>query len=55
METKDNRFPEQEAPEKNTDQAFVQVGKDGQPVMPATADEKAGNKEDNAVEDTQRK
>jgi hypothetical protein len=25
----DNKFPEQEAPEKNTDNAFVKVGKDG--------------------------
>jgi hypothetical protein len=27
-------FDEQEAPEKNTDSAFVQVGADGKPVMP---------------------
>jgi hypothetical protein len=31
----DNKFPEQTAPEKNTDQAFVQVGSDGSPVVPA--------------------
>jgi hypothetical protein len=30
----DNTFPEQTAPEKNTDQAFVQVGPDGSPVVP---------------------
>ena len=30
----DNKFPEQQAPEKNTDNAFVQVGKDGEPVVP---------------------
>lgn len=35
----DNKFPEQEAPEKNTDDAFVQVGEDGSPVVPS-ADEK---------------
>ena len=31
----DNKFPEQEAPEKNTDNAFVQVGEDGSPVVPS--------------------
>ena len=32
---KDNlQFEEQEAPEKNTDHAFVQVGADGKPVIP---------------------
>ena len=30
------KFPEQEAPEKNTDNAFVQVGADGSPVIPDT-------------------
>ena len=34
MENKDSRFPEQQAPDKNTDNAFVQVGKDGHPVIP---------------------
>ena len=32
----DKKFPEQQAPEKNTDNAFVQVGEDGSPVMPVT-------------------
>jgi hypothetical protein len=36
----DNKFPEQQAPEKNTDNAFVQVGKDGTPVIPSPNDEK---------------
>lgn len=36
MDTDKERFPQQEAPEKNTDHAFVQVGKDGHPVVPAT-------------------
>jgi hypothetical protein len=31
-----NKFPEQEAPTKNTDKAFVQVGEDGSPVIPPT-------------------
>ena len=36
----ENKFPEQEAPEKNTDKAFVQVGKDGEPVIPSTDETK---------------
>ncbi len=32
----DKKFPEQEAPVKNTDNAFVQVGEDGSPVTPET-------------------
>jgi hypothetical protein len=28
------KFPEQEAPAKNTDNAFVKVNKDGSPQMP---------------------
>lgn len=34
------QFPPQEAPTKNTDNAFVKVGKDGQPELPATSKEK---------------
>ncbi len=30
----EKKFQEQEAPLKNNDNAFVQVGKDGKPVMP---------------------
>ncbi len=30
----DNKFPEQEAPAKNTDDAFVQVSENGSPLMP---------------------
>jgi hypothetical protein len=29
-----NKFEQQEAPIKNTDNAFVKVGKDGAPVVP---------------------
>lgn len=36
MEKEETKFTEQTAPEKNTDGAFVQVGKDGQPVIPET-------------------
>jgi hypothetical protein len=37
----DNKtFPEQEAPTKNTDNAFIQVGKDGSPVVPQTDEPK---------------
>lgn len=43
----DNKFPEQEAPQKNTDDAFVQVGKDGSPVVPKGDEKKTDvNKED---------
>ncbi len=38
--TDNKKFPEQDAPEKNTDNAFVQVGEDGSPVIP-NDDEKA--------------
>lgn len=34
MERNTERFPEQEAPRKNTDKAFVQVGEDGKPSIP---------------------
>jgi hypothetical protein len=36
----DTKFPEQQAPEKNTDNAFVQVGKDGESVTPSTEEKK---------------
>ncbi len=42
----DNKFPEQEAPEKNTDNAFVQVGEDGSPVIPSTKEKKTDIEED---------
>jgi hypothetical protein len=46
----DNKFPEQEAPAKNTDNAFVQVGEDGSPVIPSTED--AENKAEKKDEPT---
>jgi hypothetical protein len=46
----EQKFPEQQAPEKNTDNAFVQVGEDGSPVIPATSDTNTDiKKEDNAT------
>ena len=35
-----NKFEQQEAPIKNTDNAFVKVGKDGAPVVPNVQKEK---------------
>ena len=35
MPIDDTEFKEQQAPQKNTDNAFVQVGEDGSPVMPS--------------------
>jgi hypothetical protein len=34
MESNDKKFEEQDHPLKNTDHAFVQVGKNGEPVIP---------------------
>lgn len=46
----DQTFPEQKAPEKNTDNAFVQVGEDGKPVNPAGSEKKTDiEKEDGAT------
>jgi hypothetical protein len=39
MEKNNDRFQEQEAPRKNTDNAFVKVGEDGKPEMPAAENE----------------
>ncbi|HET7896558.1 MAG TPA: hypothetical protein VFL47_02785 [Flavisolibacter sp.] len=40
MENKNpNRLQEQEAPLKNDDRAFVQVGKNGEPVFPEPANQ----------------
>jgi hypothetical protein len=46
----ENKFPEQKAPEKNTDDAFVEVGQDGSPVQPAAGQkEKADENEEKAT------
>lgn len=34
MRNEEEKFEEQDHPLKNTDKAFVQVGKNGEPVMP---------------------
>jgi len=46
MDTHDEKFPQQKAPEKNTDHAFVQVGSDGHPVIPETASDEKQSKAD---------
>ena len=48
MDKKQTQFEEQEAPLKNTDNAFVQVNKDGSPVIPEPAER---NSEDQEKED----
>ena len=40
MESKDKKFEEQDHPLKNTDQAFVKVGKNGEPVIPKQEDDR---------------
>ena len=46
MDKNERVLTEQEAPEKNTDHAFVQVGDDGKPVMPSVKeDESTGGDE----------
>lgn len=42
MENNEKNLQEQEAPLKNHDNAFVQVGKNGEPVIPETAKDKNG-------------
>jgi hypothetical protein len=48
MDTKNKTFEEQDHPLKNTDHAFVQVGKNGEPVFPkqTTDNPKDENKSD---------
>lgn len=40
MEKREKILEEQAAPLKNSDQAFVKVGKDGHPVIPETKESK---------------
>jgi hypothetical protein len=40
MDKNEKQFVEQEAPLKNTDKAFVQVNKDGSPLMPDLGNQK---------------
>ncbi len=52
MNTNEEKFPAQDAPIKNTDHAFVQVGKDGQPVIPNWNDGKAPKEQEEKEEET---
>lgn len=45
MNTGDKKFEEQDHPLKNTDHAFVQVGKNGEPVIPKDTEEKGKDAE----------
>lgn len=48
----DKKFPEQDAPHKNTDDAFVKVGEDGSPVVPEEeSQEQVDTKEQNTEAD----
>ncbi len=49
MDRNEDKFREQEAPLKNTDQAFVQVGEDGHPQMPKQEEEGQGSEEQQAL------
>ena len=54
MNKNEGTFQEQDHPLKNTDDAFVQVGKNGQPVVPSVAgeeDKKGSDKEKPATYD----
>jgi hypothetical protein len=43
MENNNRKFEEQDHPLKNTDKAFVQVGKNGEPVVPQQTEDKQKN------------
>lgn len=53
MDNRDTGFPEQEAPLKNTDKAFVKVKKDGSPALSPASDKKT--KTETANRDKERK
>lgn len=40
MEKQENKLQEQQAPRKNSDGAFVQVGHNGEPVIPKEEEKK---------------
>lgn len=46
MENNENKFQEQQAPLKNHDDAFVQVGKNGEPVIPNVVEQDEQEKQD---------
>lgn len=41
-----DRLEEQQAPLKNTDHAFVQVGRDGEPIIPQRSSDEERQKDD---------
>jgi hypothetical protein len=45
MENKERKMEEQDHPLKNTDHAFIKVGKHGEPVIPETAKEERAGKD----------
>ena len=47
MDDKKQNLQEQDHPLKNTDNAFVQVGKNGEPLMPRTAENDRDNPNEN--------
>ena len=53
-----NKFEQQEAPTKNTDNAFVKVGKDGAPVVPNVQkendDRQSNDREQRPAHDSER-
>ncbi|MFL5810325.1 MAG: hypothetical protein ACJ749_12445 [Flavisolibacter sp.] len=46
MDTKQKQFEEQDHPLKNTDRAFVQVGTNGEPVIPTEKAQEKKNQQD---------
>ena len=51
----ENQLREQEAPLKNTDNAFVRVNKDGHPEMPLSRDEESSKSNEQTLSDHQTK
>jgi len=46
MDNKNRKMEEQDHPLKNTDNAFVKVGKHGEPVIPETAKQEETTEQD---------
>jgi hypothetical protein len=49
MENNEKQLQEQQAPLKNHDDAFVQVGKNGEPVIPQKTDEEKDTQNEERV------
>lgn len=52
MNTNGNKFEQQDHPLKNTDRAFVQVGRDGEPVIPDVSKQTDGDKQNDSSKTT---